>query len=361
MAAVSIWEPRVKFIRGWLTGGTNPGDGSVEVGPETPWCMEVVGTPSQKQDQIAEIFYRVREYKTLGEIKFNVTIPGSPPTTGYRRQIFPDASPKNAPEGDLQLAFALPGLFTTSLELDPLDPDPMAHSPFFDPVVPISWGGFTVRTRVAKQEFGMWDRDITVPDIQCGWYADGVEIKDTSLGTGGYGSFPELVSDPDFFRFKAGFSFYSYDYPSTTAVGNIAQIDDNGVGTPYSDTATVIQIGNTVAWLDDDGSGNPFSSGNRLFLKFYFSSQCGGFPAFSAVSSTRIFSAATPPDQEIPTQRFKINLQHGQPEAIIYGWFNLGTWTFTGSTDLVLTPTRWWPYAKPDGSPQWDENTGAWL
>jgi hypothetical protein len=48
-------ENRVQFVKGWLTGGTDPADGSVECGDGTAFPMEVT------LDQVAEIFYRVKD------------------------------------------------------------------------------------------------------------------------------------------------------------------------------------------------------------------------------------------------------------------------------------------------------------
>jgi len=57
---VSLCEPRVKFVKGWLTGGTDPADGSVECGDGTAYPIEV--TPNQLQ----KIFYRVRDSEWTG-------------------------------------------------------------------------------------------------------------------------------------------------------------------------------------------------------------------------------------------------------------------------------------------------------
>jgi hypothetical protein len=51
---------RFTFVKGWLTGGTNPADGSVECGDGTSYPMLVT------LDQVAEIFYRCRNTKIEG-------------------------------------------------------------------------------------------------------------------------------------------------------------------------------------------------------------------------------------------------------------------------------------------------------
>jgi hypothetical protein len=56
---VTSTELRFRFVEGWLTGGVDPEDGSVEVGDYTPFGMEVTGaTIKDKFDKIAEAFYR---------------------------------------------------------------------------------------------------------------------------------------------------------------------------------------------------------------------------------------------------------------------------------------------------------------
>lgn len=62
---------RFEFVNGWMTGGTDPADGSVECGDGTAFPMEVT------IDQVAEIFYRVKDaWFTGGSAAWEVT--GSP-------------------------------------------------------------------------------------------------------------------------------------------------------------------------------------------------------------------------------------------------------------------------------------------
>jgi hypothetical protein len=52
---VTTFSPRITFVKGWVTGGTDPADGSVECGEGTDYPMLVT------IDQLAEIMYRVRD------------------------------------------------------------------------------------------------------------------------------------------------------------------------------------------------------------------------------------------------------------------------------------------------------------
>ena len=65
--AVSISEPRVKYVKGWhTTDGTDPGDGSaVECGEGTAYPLEVT------VDQLAEIFYRVKDATWSGYLDYS--------------------------------------------------------------------------------------------------------------------------------------------------------------------------------------------------------------------------------------------------------------------------------------------------
>ena len=68
-AGIYTNDLRFAFVNGWLTGGTDPADGSVECGPGTAFPMEVT------LDQVAEIFYRVKDaWFTGGSASWKVTI-----------------------------------------------------------------------------------------------------------------------------------------------------------------------------------------------------------------------------------------------------------------------------------------------
>ena len=53
--AVSIVEPRVKFVRGWIDDGGSQPAGTVRCGDGELFCIEAT------VDQMCEIFYRVRD------------------------------------------------------------------------------------------------------------------------------------------------------------------------------------------------------------------------------------------------------------------------------------------------------------
>jgi hypothetical protein len=54
---VTTFSPRITFVKGWVTGGIDPADGSVECGDGTDFPMLVT------LDQLAEIMYRVKKAK----------------------------------------------------------------------------------------------------------------------------------------------------------------------------------------------------------------------------------------------------------------------------------------------------------
>lgn len=90
--AVSITDPRVYFINGWLTGGTDPADGSVESGDGTPYPMEVTGTVAEKFDKIWDLFTRVKDASfTGGSVSFGIggsTATFYAPTAAYAARVF---------------------------------------------------------------------------------------------------------------------------------------------------------------------------------------------------------------------------------------------------------------------------------
>lgn len=70
---VTTPDLRFEFVNGWLTGGTDPADGSVECGDGTAFPMQVM------LDQVAEIFYRVKDaWFTGGSASWEIS--GSPQT-----------------------------------------------------------------------------------------------------------------------------------------------------------------------------------------------------------------------------------------------------------------------------------------
>lgn len=70
---------RISFVKGWLTGGTDPADGSVECGDDTAYPMLVT------LDQIAEIFYRVKDAQfTAGSLDYVYS--------GFSQSILPPAN-----------------------------------------------------------------------------------------------------------------------------------------------------------------------------------------------------------------------------------------------------------------------------
>lgn len=78
--AVFTGEYRFEWVKGWLTGGTDPMDGSVEVGDDTDYPLKVT------LDELAEIFYRVKDGAISGSSTygpFSMEITGTPPADYY--------------------------------------------------------------------------------------------------------------------------------------------------------------------------------------------------------------------------------------------------------------------------------------
>lgn len=64
-------DERVTFVNGWMTGGTDPADGSVECGDGAPFPMELT------LSQLAELLFRVKDaWITEGYV--TITVSGSP-------------------------------------------------------------------------------------------------------------------------------------------------------------------------------------------------------------------------------------------------------------------------------------------
>lgn len=143
---------RVQFVKGWLTGGTNPADGSVECGDYTDYPIEVTGADVRSRfDKIAEIYYRVK----FAQFTSNDLIATAGVTTGSisPRVMWSDSG------GGLSNNYLMSGYWT-------FDESPFSvyanAIPFLDDQYTENYwdigGGETSGTfrDIGDREFGMW-------------------------------------------------------------------------------------------------------------------------------------------------------------------------------------------------------------
>jgi len=321
LVPTSIIEPRVKFIKGWLTGGTDPVDGSLECGPLTKYPMIV--TP----DQLAEIFYRVKEVAfTQGELGH------------YYRRI--KANP--GPMRDIG-TYSDAHVYSKGYGVDGVIPSEFSHL-------------FTDYS--ATSELAMW-----ALIGGANWLTD----TTTSPFTFYYGDFATaerrtakwLVTNAGFFlgdpvetAAHSAYTYNSYFHGGAAPDGGIVYAEsDYGGGWSPDWCESVFIISRYVAYTDAD---SPFDPAAKLYLGIRFdcltdygeleltvSKETGGYGTTALATPVKL--------------KFKLS-GSDMPECVI-GAAGAVPETVTG-TDFILKATEWWPYATTTGDPAWDTATG---
>lgn len=319
----SIVEPRVKFIKGWLTGGTDPDDGSVECGPLTDYPMIVT------LDQLTEIFYRVKAaWFTQGTLE-----------VGFGRII---ANP-----GTLAAPGNYEGWSVISKGYMVEGTVPPAFSSWFT-------GGF------ANSELAMW-----APIGGIHWSTDNA----TNPPTYYHGNYATAE------RLPAKWSHVNFDYIiDYVTIYNAAHTGFNfstgatGVVKPagatvyaelrsyegewypnWADAALIIS--RYVAYTDAD---HPFDPSAKLYLGIRFEVLTDSGELQLTTAKVTGTYGATAIESSV---KLKLKLSgEAMPECVI-GAAGYGTEPVTG-TDFILAAKEWWPYATTTGSAAWDTTTG---
>jgi hypothetical protein len=309
--AVSITEPRVKFIKGWETGGTDPEDGSVECGDGTEYPLEVT------VEQLSEIMYRVRDsWFTAGSLSKITDIPdeGSSSTTTIAGT--PPAEKFSYFESSfVDYGYSRRGY---SLEADPsfylIDlPDLEYYS------TPYAVGGRGEHAYDMDNEYGMW----------------------SSFGgsTAGHGSSFYYNSDPFFQLYNRS----AFEHAILTDTDDGADIEGNYGLQPTntnggSERLSLIFSGK-VTWV---GGDNPFDPAAKLYVGLDFDVSGSGGDASSNETGKSDASAV-------------LKLQLTGMDFVSCPLYTLNSDTVT---DFVITAKKWWPYAKEDGTPMYSATTG---
>lgn len=120
--------------------------------------------------------------------------------------------------------------------------------------------------------------------------------------------------------------------------------------------AIELAFSDVVAWVDVTGSGNPYDSGNQLWVGLGFG--CNTSPAGIAIVDAYTLATGNPNEGE--SGDLTIVLSSGSITCRLYA----SNFAFLTSaySDLTLTVTEWWPYAKGDpATPVWDSTDGTKL
>lgn len=359
--AVSITEPRVKFIKGWITGGTEPGDGSVECGDGTEYPMLV--TPAQ----LFEIMYRVRDSKWTSGTATQTVDDGE---DEFFQSIvtFTAATPSSKVQWEIQ-GGGLDAAYTrrayTAVNNDETPDQPMEEygDDYFSTVAYLTVGGINGgstyplawREAVREQSLFLNALRLTEPN-HAGYYESGEIVDDL------------YISQSPADQIKNGFSFHGASWTDSfvtpTIYAPFSTFEDSTAGPPYPYLGAMVQLvfTRTVAWIDENNSGNPFDPLNKLYLglKFNITNSFSGTSGLFS-HSTFIESLEAPVSAKLAD--LKLKLSDGSfVTAPIYGSereLGFVAPTIATATDWVFEATEWWPYKLKNGSPAWNTTTGA--
>jgi hypothetical protein len=290
--AVSTPSLRFSFVKGWLTGGTDPADGSVECGEGTAYPLKVT------RDQLAELFYRVRDARFSGSVSANY---------GFTTiTLIADAT--TAPPSDF-------------------------HSG-------------TISDVICQRSYVTDDPPVNVDDERKIWTADLVEPAPPA----------ETISvRPQVHGIVTGLTHYLESFAVPSSDYHVRGETEGAEEFPW---LAVIELafGGQVAWVDVNESSNPFDPANELWVGMGFACYTyDGSQAIVDAYTLREFSS-----NEGESGELTIALQTGNVTCQLY--CSNFAFLSSAYSDLTLTPKGWFPYAKGvPASPVWDSANGVRL
>tara|TARA_R110000824_G_scaffold238354_1_gene427112 strand:+ start:2833 stop:3879 length:1047 start_codon:yes stop_codon:yes gene_type:complete len=317
----TLTDPHVEYRRGWLTGGTDPADGSVEVGDRTEYPLEVTVA------QMEAINYRIRQV-AVGSCSLETYYSG----TTYEYYFNPPTLPQDPINafylsGDFEVYYYDGRAVLSSTEAG-VESAIAIYSAEFYHGSPYEVG--TSATLVSS----FWSAD---PTSEFGIFASTAQIG------GGFGKGIGMFVNSN--RNSIGGSPYT-----APTVG--AYYTSNGNTDFPAAQWLQISLGPEVAFIDTTGSGDPLDPGNQLWLSAGISndhtSNQGNAIQFS--NNGAYADCGT----------FTLDLSGvslGEVSCSLY--LNRYGYTVTTALDIVATPSSWWPYKNQAGQPLWDEDTGA--
>lgn len=384
----SITEPRVKFVKGWLTGGVDPADGSVECGDGTAYPMLVT------RQQLEAIYYRVREaqvtsgsYSSVVPYDNGVDPTGTATLTWFMTAAAPGINLCEYAAGEW---YTIRGYCSFTEGISPIIPmgnyGSIFSAAYYVPTFYIDGGTVAnLAVRDALSETTLW--------------ADGV-IYDETLGGSDYPPFSGKEGDSNGF-FDAGFTLDGPSQPGSLNVNYVLPYFNlgyalSGVGslgggafrtgfslssetnysvstTGYATNSTLnIDVSNgedssgqssvncafngRVAYVDNANNGDPFDPSNQIFLGLEFTAMVFYYPLVAVVGTNNNLPYVGSYDS-FTTLEFNFG-DSGIPAATckLYLFNDIGELTVL--EPFVYTATKWWPYANSDGTPVWDSTTG---
>ena len=300
---------RVTFVKGWLTGGTDPADGSVECGDGTPRPLEVTGaTIAVKLDKIAEIFHRVKDaYFTAGDIHFSsvdVTIHSA------------TSAPSDRSLYDAMIGYQGRGYHTL-----------------------VTVGANTIPARFLPYLGDEYD------DGSGGMYRD---ISDNEAGihlTYQSGELPTW-NNASIGVATTAFYYFATSDPLTADPLWFYSVDSSPA---YYDAMGAVLVGGKIGYVLANPSDSIFTSTTRFFLTLDFTTSEGGYSLYASTLKT---------DDPTSVCNYVMRLSTGDLSCPMYpDAYSTAGGSASGS-DFIHEATEWWPYAKAGGA-VWNTGTGA--
>jgi len=330
---------RFEFVKGWVTGGTDPADGSVECGDGTHFPLEAT------LDQIAEIYHRARDSYLTGSITTTYTSSSAPEllaitTTGFTGTPSTDLVESGVTsEGETTLSQRAYSTGSTG--------DVAGFAQYFGSAY-----------NVNGQDFYDANSELAIHSLPFNRFNPGTGLTQDFLTT-----FPE-----DAVRFHPITmpSFYSAYHEIYRNDGAAAPESGIYIYEAYARfNYSPISIGGVqIAWIDDNESGNPLDPLNRKFINFSFAFRQNFIYGGAEPSYSTFQGYDTSYDTSPTSVNFNIELSTSTLSCPLYAG-NRGYPAFDGITHsggINLVVTKWWPYAKDSPAvPVWDADTGLKL
>lgn len=346
---VSTRNKRFEFVNGWMTGGTDPADGSVECGEFTEYPLEITGASiSDKIDKLAEIHYRVKYAAFTDNTLAMPSIAGGVIAGNMSPRVQYDTS-----SGGLNYNALMNGYWSLDETGFPCRAGSLTYhgsqyssntsAGCFSP----AHGPFNFRD-INTKEPGIWYPSIDDTESPLWNYID----ENPYSGIGGYDDLGSLDGfyylNKQFFR-NAFFWYSISDAGTLTAPGIAVPYITDTSQLPdivYESLEVLVQFSGRIAIVGD--LTNLFDPDNRFFIGMKCRFNVAPF----------IYSATTGPIEAGFSSRdaeYVMRLSSGD----ISCKFNSDV-AVTG--ELVHEAVEWWPYAKDNPAvPVWDTDNGAKL
>jgi len=315
--AAPLTDPHVQFRQGWLTGGTDPADGSVEVGDGTDYPLEVTVA------QMEAINYRVKQVEvdsasletesggTTYEYYFNPpSLPQDPISQYYASGDF------EVYYHDGRVVIATTEALTNSA-IDIYSADSYHGAPYEVGAAATIASSFWAADPTS--EFSLFASTAAIG----GFFGKGVGMRTTCN------------------RDISGGSPYT-----APTVGAYDTVDGSSPGVNW----LTVSLGPEVAFIDTTGSGDPLDPGNQLWLAAAIGNYSGGVNGIQFGNNEAYADCGT----------FTLDLSGvslGEVSCSLY--LRRTGYTVNTDIDIVATPTTWWPYADKAGLAAWSATTGA--